>query len=119
MVNILQLRTTISREAIIFAKWHRPYIHLLKSIRLSLQIIRISNATSKILWSHCLRPGKEDVHSRGQITAAPLIQLGPGLISSAFLPNGVPHIFSESDSFSFFFVSFCNNELLHKNHCPR
>ena len=101
MVNILQFCTTISRDAIVFAKWHRPYIHLLKSIRLSLQIIRISNATSQILWPHCLRPGKEDVHSRGQIAAAPLIQLGPGLISSAFLPNGVPHIFFRIQLFSF------------------
>ena len=93
---------------------------LLKSTHLSLQIIRISNASSEILWPHCLRPGKEDVHSRGQIAAAPLIQLGPGLISSAFLPNGVPHIFSEFDSFLFnSFVSFCDNELVHKNRCPR
>lgn len=45
---------------------------------------------------------QEDVHSRGQIAAAPLIQLGPGLMSSAFLPNGVPHIYSESSPFLFF-----------------
>ena len=27
MVNILQLYITILRDAIVFAKWHRPYIY--------------------------------------------------------------------------------------------